>query len=434
MSFRNTLKQMWNLTATIALNELNKRASKERDILAWRDIIAPQPSSGVNVDQHSAMSYVTVFACVDLLSRLIASLPLQIYKRLPDGGRELAVNHYLYNVLHTQPNPELTSYKYRETIFAHILLWGNSYSEIEVNGAGRVTALWPIHPSRVEVLRDSAGTLYYEITTDQGQSTVLPASKILHLRGLGPDGILGYSVIELQAEAIGHAIAAQKYSGKFFANDSTPNGLIKHPKALTDKAVKNIRESWERGGAGLDNAHRVKILEEGMEWQQLGIPAKDAQLIETMKFTSGQIASFFHVPPHLVGLMDSATFSNIEHQSIELVQFNLGPWCTNIEQQMSVDLLFPNERRTYYIEHNLDGILRGDTKSRYEAYAKARVNGWMTENEIRLKENMNPSNTDDADLTFIQGAMVPARNQLDASTINSNGDGTTNNPDDGGNA
>lgn len=406
---RNRSKRLLATATVWAFNELERRF-RERDILNWTDIkLGSSTSSGVTVNQETALTYVTVYACVNLLSRTMASLPLNVYERISDKERRRATDHYLYRVLHLRPNPEMTSYKWRETTFAHILLWGNAYSEIVYDGAGRVRELWPIHPSRVTPKRNKEGQVVYEIRLPDdvgGQTIVLPKRKMLHFKGLGPNGIEGYSVISLASEAIGLGLAAQEYSARFFSNDSTPAGFLSHPQTLGPEGIKNVKASWTTEHGGLENSHKVAVLEEGMKWEAMGIPAKDAQLIESRKFSKEEIATLFGIPQHMVGNMDRATFSNIEHQGIEYVVHSVRPWAVNMEQEMVISLIMERNWDRYFIEHDVNGLLRGDTESRFKAYGQARRDGWMNANEIRALENFPPLEGDQGNVYIVQKNMA----------------------------
>jgi HK97 family phage portal protein len=349
-------------------------------------------ASGVTITPDTAMQATTVYACVRILSETVASLPLPLYRRVGDRGRERAIDHPLYTLLHDAPNPEMTSFELRETLMGHLALWGNSYCDIETDGAGRVTALWPLRPDKMAVRRDKGtGLIVYEYTLPGTMQKVqLAADRILHLRGLSVNGLVGLPPIAMARQSIGLAIATEEFGARFFSNNAQPGVVLEHPGKLGEEAYTRLRESWSETHSGLSNAHRVAILEEGMKLDKIGIPPNDAQFLETRKFQAVEIARIFRVPPHLIGDLDRATFSNIEQQSLEFVIHTIRPWLVRIEQAITRSLLMPSERRTYFAEFLVDGLLRGDTTSRYQAYAIGRQWGWLSINDVRERENMNP--------------------------------------------
>lgn len=347
--------------------------------------------TGVNVTETSALRVTAVYACVRVLAETVATLPLVVYRRQKPRGKLRDPSHPLYTVLHDQANTEMTAMQLRETMMAHVLLWGNAYASIERDGAGNVVGLWPLLPDRTYVVRDDkTGKLVYITTLPNGEQVLLPWDQVLHIPGLSYNGIVGYSPIQCAREAIGLALAAEEFGARFFGNGARPGGVLEHPATLSDEAYKRLRSSWESMHRGLNNAQRLAILEEGMQYKPLTIPPEDAQFLETRKFQVTEICRLFRVPPHLVGDLERATFSNIEHQSIEFVVHTIRPWLVRWEQAINMKLLTPLERRRFFVEHIVDGLLRGDIASRYNAYAIARQNGWMSANDIRELENMNP--------------------------------------------
>jgi len=344
----------------------------------------PTTATGRSVSASTAMKASAVFACVRVRAETVASLPWVVYRRLSGGGKERDPSHPLYELLHDQPNPEQTAIEFRENLIGHLDLWGNAYAEIDWDARGRVRALYPLRPDRVtEEERD--GKLYYVVTLPDGARKGLPAWRVWHTRGF-----MGQSVIANARESIGLALAGEEYGARFFGNDSRPGGVLKSPKVLTKEAAKNLKESWETAHSGLENRHRVAVLEEGVEWQQIGIPPEDAQYLELRQFQVVDIARFFRVPPHKIASLERATFSNIEHQSIEFVVDCIRPICVRLEQSARRCLLTTEERPTWIAEHVIDGLLRGDTASRYQAYAIGRQWGWLSADDIRELENQNP--------------------------------------------
>lgn len=369
-------------------------------------------TSGKRVNERSAMQMTAVYSCVRILSEAVAGLPLHLYQYTDGGRREKAVEHPLYFLLHDEPNPEMTSFVFRETLMTHLLLWGNAYAQIIRNGKGEVMALYPLMPDRMTVDRDEKGRLYYEYTTSSDdapinkKSTVkLSPSDVLHIPGLGFDGLVGYSPIAMAKNAIGMAIACEEYGAKFFANGAQPSGVLEHPGTIKDPS--RVRESWQNTFGGSQNANKVAVLEEGMKYTPISISPEQAQFLETRKFQINEIARIFRVPPHMVGDLEKSSFSNIEQQSLEFVKYTLDPWVSRWEQSMVRSLLTVEEKKQYFIKFNVDGLLRGDYQSRMNGYAIGRQNGWMSANDIRELENLDRIPEElGGDLYLINGNMT----------------------------
>ena len=369
-------------------------------------------TSGKPVNEHTAMQMTAVYSCVRILAEAVAGLPLHLYKYTDSGGKEKALSHPLYFLLHDEPNPEMSSFVFRETLMTHLLLWGNAYAQIIRNGKGEVIALYPLMPNRMSVDRDSSGALYYTYTkysdeapTMKGMTVTLRPSDVFHIPGLGFDGLVGYSPIAMAKNAIGMAIACEEYGAKFFANGAAPGGVLEHPGTIKDP--QKVRDSWNAAYQGSSNSHRVAVLEEGMKYQPIGISPEQAQFLETRKFQINEIARIFRVPPHMVGDLEKSSFSNIEQQSLEFVKYTLDPWVIRWEQTISRALLRPDEKKLYFAKFNVDGLLRGDYVSRMNGYATARQNGWMSANDIRELENLDRIPPElGGDLYLINGNMT----------------------------
>lgn len=360
-------------------------------------------SSGKSVNERTAMQTTAVYACVRILAETIASLPLHTYKHT-ERGKEKATNHHLYHLLHDEPNPEMSSFVFRETLMSHLLLWGNAYAQIIRDGRGNVLSLYPLLPDRMVVDRTQAGELYYEYRKDTG-SAILRKEDVLHIPGLGFDGLVGYSPIAMAKNAIGMALACEEYGATFFANGANPGGVLEHPGVVKDP--KRVRDSWNAVYQGSGNAHRIAVLEEGMKFQSIGIPPEQAQFIATRKFQITEIARIFRIPPHMIGDLEKSSFSNIEQQSLEFVKYTLDPWVVRWEQAMQRALLPSVEKKDYFIRFNVDGLLRGDYQSRMNGYAIGRQNGWMSSNDIRELENLNRIPDElGGDLYLINGNMT----------------------------
>lgn len=343
--------------------------------------------AGITVSPDVAMTYSGVFACVRVLAEDVSSLPLILYRRLA-RGKERATKHPLYRILHDAPNDEMTALEWRELMMLHLTVWGNAYSEIEYNQAGRVIGLWPLRPDRMTVRRVN-GALRYEYVLNDGPPAKLSAGQVLHVRGMG-DGLVGYSPIRLMRNAIGLGLAAEEYGSRFFSNGARAPVVLTHPGQLRPEARENLRKSWREQHEGLSRANRVAVLEEGMTVQQIGIPPDDAQFLQTRQFQVVELARAYRIPPHKIQELSNATFSNIEQQSIDYLTSSLRPWLVRIEQAISRSLLTPVEQESMFAEHLVEAFLRGDTLSRYQAYNIGRQAGFLSPNDIRVAENMNP--------------------------------------------
>ena len=373
-------------------------------------------TAGKRVNERSAMQMTAVYSCVRILAEAVAGLPLHLYRYKEDGGKEKALDHPLYLLLHDEPNPEMSSFVFRETLMTHLLLWGNAYAQIIRNGKGEVIALYPLMPDRMTVDRDRDGKLYYEYTvstddtpTVKGTVVRLNSSDVLHIPGLGFDGLVGYSPIAMAKNAIGMAIACEEYGAKFFANGAAPGGVLEHPGTIKDPG--RVRESWQSTFGGSGNANKIAVLEEGMKYTPIGISPEQAQFLETRKFQINEIARIFRVPPHMVGDLEKSSFSNIEQQSLEFVKYTLEPWLVRWEQSIQRTLFSPEEKKRYFAKFNVEGLLRGDYASRMSGYATARQNGWMSANDIRELENMDRIPAEEGgDLYLINGNMLPLGN------------------------
>lgn len=370
-------------------------------------------SAGKPVNEHTAMQMTAVYSCVRILSEAIAGLPLHVYRYNDSGGKEKDPKHPLYKLLHDEPNPEMTSFAFRETLMSHLLLWGNAYAQIIRNARGEVIALYPLMPNKMTVDRDSNGRLFYlyQRSTDdapmlgKNSQVVLSPSDVLHIPGLGFDGLVGYSPIAMAKNAVGLAIATEEYGAKFFANGAAPGGVLEHPGTIKDP--QKVKESWNSAYQGSSNAHRVAVLEEGMKYQAIGISPEQAQFLETRKFQINEIARIFRIPPHMLADLEKSSFSNIEQQSLEFVKYTLDPWVVRWEQAMCRALLKDSEKPNVFIKFNVDGLLRGDYQSRMNGYATARQNGWMSANDIRELENLDLISPElGGDLYLINGAMT----------------------------
>jgi len=364
-------------------------------------------ASGKTVNEHTAMTVTAVYACVRILAEAIAGLPVHLYRPQDDGSKERITNHPLFGVLHHEPNPEMTAFVFRETLMAHLLLWGNAYAQIIRNGWGRPIALYPLLPNRVCVDRNkTTGQIFYTYRPEDGPQVYLRHEDVLHIPGLGFDGLIGYSPIAMAKQSIGLALATEEYGATFFSNGANPGGVLEHPGVV--KNPEQLRESWHGQFGGSGKAHKIAVLEEGLKFHAIGIPPEAAQFLQTRKFQINEIARIFRVPPHMVGDLEKSSFSNIEQQSLEFVKYSIGPWVVRWEQALMQALLLPSEKRSgMFIRFNLDGLLRGDYHSRMQGYATGRQNGWLSTNDIRELEDMNRVPTElGGDALLVNGNMI----------------------------
>ncbi|MFH0914823.1 MAG: phage portal protein [bacterium] len=372
-----------------------------------------ESSSGIAVTERSALTLSAWWACVQVISEDVAGLPLFVYRRLKPKGKERAADHPLYDVLHNEPNPEMTAFTFWQTLTAHIPSWGNAYAEIEFDRSGYVKYLWPLRPDNVVPERKLDGRLVYNCyiserpgVKQQYRAFELPPERVLHIVGLSFDGLKGYSPVHMARETIGLGLAAEKFGATLFKNNARPGGYLKHPGKLSGEAQERLITSWEKRSGGLDNSHRLALLEEGMEFQEVGMPPEDVEFLVTRQHQVEEVCRFLRVQPHKIQHLLRATFSNIEHQSLEHWGDTIQPYCLRAAQEVTRKCLTPTERKTFFVEHLPDAILWTDTKGRYDAYAVARQWGWMSANDIASRENLNPIEGGDTYLVPLN--MVPA--------------------------
>lgn len=349
-----------------------------------------------------------MWACVRVISETVATLPFHVFERRKDGrGVELAPQHHVYRRIHDQPNEEMTNVEFWETILSHALLYGNGFARIEWDGEVNPRGMYILHPDRVEVKRDrETGVKFYSShQTDGGERLTIFDDDMLHIPGLGYDGMVGYSPVHLHRRTIELGMAAGDYMLNYLKNNARPGMYISHPGRLGDTAQKNLRESWSAVHAGLQNAGKPGVLEEGMKIETVGSPAKDMEFLAMRKYQTEEIARIYRVPLHLIQSMERATFSNIEHQSIDFAMHTIRPWCKRIEARVNRTLLGPREGRTFFAEFAIDGLMRGDYASRIAGHAQAITSGQLTPNEARALENRNA--IEGGDDLYMQGAMMP---------------------------
>lgn len=370
--------------------------------------------SGVVITDQTALEAPAYFAGIRNLAEDLATLPLLIYRRLDARRRTRDPDHPLYPILHELPNEETDIVQFIEMMQAWLMMRRNAYAEVVRTGAGRVVALWPIPPRRVTVRRIE-GQLIYTVMLPDGMRdpvtglpfSALARSQILHLKAFALDGVMGTSSISLHQESIGLALALERYGAAFFGNDATPGGVYEHPGKLTDEAYARMKPDLEDPHRGLANAHRVALLEEGLKFHETSTPNDKAQFIESQRHSTEQMARLNRIPPHMIQDLSHATFSNIEHQSIDYVTYSIRPWAVRWEKGILTQLMLPAERRTHYAEFLLDALLRADSKTRAETLNVQRQSGVINADEWRELENMNPIEDGSGQVYLVNGSMLP---------------------------
>ena len=355
----------------------------------WFEPVSVRTSSGMRVSADNALRLAAVYACVRVLSETMASLPFVLYRRRADGGKDVVTDHWLYTLLAKRPNRYQNAFEWREMLQGHLALRGNAYNRMLTNPRGEITELVPIHPDRIRMELLPTGEYRYRVTDRLGEESVVPRGEIWHLRALSSDGLMGLSPIELARESLGMALAAQDYGARFFANDAKPTGgWIEFPGSFRDAEAKKVfRESYQQAQSGA-NRGKVLVLENGMKFHEVGVTNKDAQFLELRQFQITDIARLFRVPPHMIADLSRATFSNIEQQSLEFVMHTMTPWAERWEASIEADLLLDGD--DLEVEFDFANLMRGDAASRAAYYQSGIQNGWLTRNEARVAENMNP--------------------------------------------
>ncbi|MDH4319941.1 MAG: phage portal protein [Desulfobulbaceae bacterium] len=361
-------------------------------------------ASGASVNTDSAMRVAAVYTCLLILAQSVGQLPCQLM--VADGSnRNKATDHRLYALLHDQPNEWMTAYEFWSMNMLHLASRGNGYN-YKVMVRDEVRELIPFHPDSVlKVEQDEQYRLYYTVRKKDGTEVVIPQKYIMHLRGLVSNGYMGMNPIEAMRESIGTAITMDRMAGKTYANSARPSGVLEHPQKLSDPAAKRLRDSFDENYASAENAGKTLVLEEGMKWTSVSMSMADAQFLENRKFSRSEIGGIFRIPAHLMNDLEKATFSNVEHLDIGFVKHTLNPWLVNIEQAVKRDLLTPDEKKTHYLKFNVNGLLRGDFKSRMEGYARGINFGIFLRNECREWEDLNPY--DGGDEPIYQSNMEP---------------------------
>ncbi|EHQ63669.1 phage portal protein, HK97 family [Paenibacillus dendritiformis C454] len=374
-------------------------------------------AAGVNVNEDTALRFITVFSCVRVLAEGVGSLPLFVYKKRRGGGKDKAEDHPVYRLLHDLPNDEMTSQSWRETMVGHLATSGNCYSILTRNKRGQVEDIYPVNWMDCTPVRNSdTGKIEYHIN-DRGKSEVFTADRVFHTPGFGFDGIMGYSPIRMAAEAVGIGMASSEFTAHFYKNGMNIGGVLEHPQALSDAAFARLQEWVNEKGVGLGNSWKPLILEEGMKFARIPMPFVDAQFIETRKLNRDEICGLFRVPPHMIANLERSTNNNIEHQGIEFVMHTLMPYLTRIEQTANWKLFTRAEREAgYYVKFNVDGLLRGDYKSRQEGLAIQHQNGALNADEWREIEDRNPIEDGTGKIYYVNSAAVPRGSNMQTSS------------------
>jgi len=351
-------------------------------------------SAGVKVTERSALKYTPFWAAVRVISGTVGSLPFMVYKRGADDSKERISTHPVYKLLHDRPNEYIDPVTFIESRQAHALCYGNGYAEIQRDGAGRPIALWPLLPDRTSRKIDAAGVPYYEVRMPAGEAVQLADYNVLHIKGLGFDGYTGYNVVAYHKEAIGYGVAVKEYGARFFSGDGSPSGVLEHPNNLTTDAADRLKASWQASHLGLSRSHRIQVLEEGMKWNKTGVDPGQAQALEVQRYTVDDCSRIFNIPPHKIGSLEYATYTNIEEQNIDFISSTMLYWFKKWEQEINYKLFTPSQRPSLFCEILIDALLRGSAEVRSKSYATGRQWGYLSINDIRRMENMNPIGPD----------------------------------------
>ncbi len=397
MGLGNFIQNVW---------ELRKRKTGVTSSMEARHYVPPRTRAGIRVDHDIALTYSALWACVRIISETLASLPWNVDRVRPDGGRDREPDHDVDFLLNGMANSETPSFEFKQALIAWVLTWGNGYAEVERDRSGDPVALWQIPPDRIQAGRDDRGRLAYLVKPVRGDDVVLPARDVLHLKGLGWDGVQGYDVISYAAQNVGLGLGMERFGADFFGNGAHPSGILETDETLGDTAVRNLKGTFLSAARG----QGTPVLEDGVKWKSIGVPPEAAQFLESRKLGVLDICRFYRVPPHMAADLDRATFSNIEHQAIEFVTHTIMPWAVRFEQECNAKLL-PRPRtgrRRLFVRINLNALLRGDIKSRYEAYRIGRHGGWLSANDIRRLEDQNPLPGNQGDVYWAPQSMVPA--------------------------
>lgn len=344
---------------------------------------------GGYVDPGRASGIAVAHACIAIVSQNLAAMPLNLYRRSEDGGRERATEHPLYSVLHDMANPTMTAFEAREALLASLMVAGNAFARLEWNGRGQVSGLYPLDPGNVAVERLESGRLRYRVSSNGSGVRVYLQEEILHLRyRLARDGVMGLSPIQIARETFNLALTQQDTAGKQAAKSFLPEGALVFPNVIGKDQRQTVLDKLETKVNSDLSTRGVLVLDGGTDWKSFSFSSKDAEFLESRKLTNLDICRIWGVPPTVAGITDNATYSNSDQESRALVVRCLAPMARRVEQAMNASLLTTEARKTLFVEHDLAGLLRGDMKARYDAYSVGRNGGWLSVNEIRGWENM----------------------------------------------
>jgi len=346
--------------------------------------------TGATVNKTTALKYTPFWSAVRIISGTLAALPFIVYQRLDAGGKKRLFKHPIYKLLHDRPNPYVDAVTFLETRMAHVLTYGNGYAEIQRNGAGKPVALWPLLPDRTVRKIDKNYVPYYEITLPNNEKTILADENVLHIKGLGFDGYTGYDVVSYHKMAIAYGMAVKEYGARFFGNNASPGGAVKVPNEMSESAYSRFKQSWNDAHKGLKESHRIALLEEGAEFQKIGVDPEQAQALEVQKWTVDDCSRIFQIPPHMLGSMEYSKYNNVEQLELEFYKRTMLYWFRKWEQECGYKLFTPGEQGKYFAEILVDAILRADMKTRYECYKIGIDSGFLMPDEPREKENLNP--------------------------------------------
>lgn len=361
--------------------------------------------SGAVITHDSALTISAVFRAQELVSDAVKSLPCFVYDRVGENGKRINREHDAFRLLHESPNPNTTPSRFHKLLTTWVMSWGNGYAELEIRGGGEIVNVWQIHPSRVTVEKDGP-TINYRVLSEDGPEVRIEADRMLHVMGFSKDGYRGISVIGCARESLGLTVRAEEYGAQFFGNNARPSVILEHPGSLKDGGLK-LRTQWEKAFGAEGKPHATAVLEDGMKANIIGMPNEDAQFLQTRNFQVVEIARWWGVPPHMLGDMSNAHYNNIEHSEIEFSQFTVLPRAKDFEEEFQRKLLRKEERPRMFIAYNMDGLLRGDSKSRNESYQIQRRNGIISANEWRSREDLNPIEGEEGDVRIVEGNMAP---------------------------
>lgn len=350
-------------------------------------VYVPFRQAGVVVNEDTAMTFAAVWACVSVISRTVAALPWGVYQKTP-AGRE-PVSGSIEWILNNQPNEEMTAFSFREVMMVHALTWGNAYAEISRDLSGRVVALWPISPDRVEVRRDEVSKAIVYRVRGETLTVDLPADKILHIHGMGFDGLVGYSPVRMAARSIGMGIAQDTFGQAFYANGTVIGMNVEMAAGMNPEQIKQAENYYNDTHKGPDKAFRVKVTPAGSKVHAVGMPMTDAQFLESRSFSVTEVCRWYGVPPHKVADLTRSTNNNIEHQGIEFVTDAIAPWAIRLEQEANTKLFSYRAQGRVYTKISMAALMRGDSKAQAEYFQKMLQLGIMTVNEVRALLDLN---------------------------------------------